>query len=89
MKDLKSAIHDLSISLDGFTKKNKKAAPSWASKAQTDSVDEKQIPLLTGSNFDTICGEATPVCIIGAFRSSRAREKLESIMLAVSNSFKV
>ncbi|KAK9986151.1 hypothetical protein SO802_031102 [Lithocarpus litseifolius] len=53
-------------------------------KAKT-STEEKQIPLLTGSNFDALCGESTPVCIIGAFRSSRAREKLESILSVVSH----
>ncbi|KAI9153018.1 hypothetical protein LWI28_004510 [Acer negundo] len=83
VKDLKSAIHDLNISLDGFEKKNRKAAFSKAGKAQTDAK-EKQIPVLTASNIDAICGEATPVCIIGAFRSSKARDKLESIFLHVS-----
>jgi hypothetical protein len=80
VKDLKSAVDDLSMLLDGFEKKNKKAG---ARKAQTNTA-EKQIPLLTGSNFDALCGESTPVCIIGAFRSSRGREKLESILSMVS-----
>uniref|UniRef100_A0A5B7B713 J domain-containing protein n=1 Tax=Davidia involucrata TaxID=16924 RepID=A0A5B7B713_DAVIN len=82
-KDLKSAVHDLSVLLDGFEKKNKKAASSQARKPQTGSGD-KQIPLLTGSNFDALCGETTPVCIIGAFRSSKARDKLETILSLVS-----
>jgi hypothetical protein len=80
VKDLKSAVDDLSALLDGFEKKNKKAG---ARNVQTNPV-EKQIPLLTVSNFDAVCGESTPVCIIGAFRSSRAREKLESILSMVS-----
>jgi hypothetical protein len=80
VKDLKSAVDDLSALLDGFEKKNKKAG---ARKVQTNTA-EKQIPLLTVSNFDAVCGESTPVCIIGAFRSSRAREKLESILSMVS-----
>ena len=80
MKDIKSAVNDLSILLDGFEKKNKKEGTR---KAKT-STEEKQIPPLTGSNFDALCGESTPVCIIGAFRSSRAREKLESILSMVS-----
>lgn len=84
MKDQKSSIHELSKLLDGFEKKNKKAASARASKSHSDSAEE-QIPLLTRSNFDAICGEAIPVCIIGAFRSSNARGKLESIVLDVSN----
>lgn len=86
MKDLKSSIHDLSTLLDVFEKKNKKAASSQDSTAQTDSV-ERKISLLTVSNFDAVYGEATPVCIIGAFRSSKGREKLNSILFDVSNIF--
>ncbi|KAK9290222.1 hypothetical protein L1049_008388 [Liquidambar formosana] len=83
VKDLKSAVHDLSVLLDGFETKNKKSASNQAKKRQTES-ENKQIPFLTGSNFDALCGETTPVCIIGAFRSSKAREKLESILSTVS-----
>ncbi|XP_057984263.1 dnaJ protein ERDJ3A isoform X2 [Malania oleifera] len=83
VKDLKSAIHDLSVLLDGFERKCKKVASNQAKNPETESVDKK-IPLLTGSNFDALCRERTPVCIIGVFRSPRAREKLESILLMVS-----
>ena len=82
VKDLKSAIKDLSMLLDSFEKKNKKVASSQTSKMQTDFT-EKHLPLLTVSNFDALCGDKTPVCIIGAFRSSRAREKLESLLSKV------
>ncbi|KAF5737251.1 dnaJ protein ERDJ3A isoform X2 [Tripterygium wilfordii] len=83
VKDLKSAVYDLSILLDGFEKRCKKAASSHDRKEHADST-EKQIPLLTGSNIDALCGEANPVCIIGAFKSLRAREKLEHILSEVS-----
>ncbi|GAV73578.1 DnaJ domain-containing protein [Cephalotus follicularis] len=83
VKDLESAVHDLSKLLDSFAKKNKKTVSNKAGNAETDSP-EKQIPLLTGLNFDALCGEETPVCIMGAFRSSRGREKLESVMSTVS-----
>lgn len=81
IKDMKSAINELSALLEGFEKKNKKASSSQAKKSPT---GEKQIPLLTESNFDALCGEKTPVCIIGAFRSSKERKKLESILNTVS-----
>ncbi|XWS67262.1 hypothetical protein CRYUN_Cryun05aG0272500 [Craigia yunnanensis] len=83
VKDLNSAIKDLSMLLDSFEKKNKKVASSQTSKKQTDST-ERQLPLLTVSNFDALCGDKTPVCIIGAFQSPRAREKLESLLSKVS-----
>ncbi|KAL1819133.1 hypothetical protein ACET3Z_014002 [Daucus carota] len=83
VKDLKSAVNDLSGLLDGFEKKNKKAG-STSRKQQTESED-KQIPTLSGSNFDSVCDENIPVCIIGVFRSSKARTKLESILLEVSH----
>lgn len=83
VKDLKSAIQDLSGLLDNFEKKNKKAA-SAQSKSEQSEPEAKQIPLLTGSNFNDICGEKTPVCVVGVFRSSKARAKLEKVLLSVS-----
>lgn len=83
VKDLKSAVHDLSTLLEGFEKKNKKAAASKDRKAQADSGG-KHVSLLTGSNFDALCGGKTPVCIIGGFRSLKVREKLEDILSMVS-----
>lgn len=82
VKDLKSAIGDLSVLLDGFERENKKVSSSQSRK-QTESGD-KRVPVLTGSNFDAICGEKVPVCVIGAYKSNRAREKLESVLSAVS-----
>ncbi|KAK8561620.1 hypothetical protein V6N12_048684 [Hibiscus sabdariffa] len=79
VKDLKSAIEDLSSMLHRFEKKNKKVASS----KQTDSA-ERQLPLLTASNSDALCGDKTPVCIIGAFRKTRSRERLESLLFKVS-----
>ncbi|KAK4253314.1 hypothetical protein QN277_010637 [Acacia crassicarpa] len=83
VKDIKSAVHDLGNMLDSFEKVSKKAASSEAKKAPTDS-DETQTQLLSRLNFDVLCGERTPVCIIGAFRSSKAREKLQKILSLVS-----
>ncbi|KAH0634786.1 hypothetical protein KY284_037572 [Solanum tuberosum] len=83
VKDLKSAIQDLSSLLDNFEKKNKKAA-SAQSKSEQSEAEAKQVPVLTGSKFNDICGEKTPVCVIGVFRSSKARDKLEKVLLSVS-----
>lgn len=86
VKDVKSAVLDLSDVLESFEKISKKEASGQAKKAQTDS-DDGHIQLLSRSNFEALCGEKAPVCIIGAFRSSKAREKLESILSLVSVSF--
>ncbi|KAK7294730.1 hypothetical protein RJT34_17625 [Clitoria ternatea] len=83
VKDIKSAVRDLGNVLDKFEKVSKYQGSGEAKKAQADS-EEGHIQLLSQSNFDVLCGEKTPVCIIGAFRSSRAREKLESILSLVS-----
>ncbi|CAL5438358.1 unnamed protein product [Camellia sinensis] len=79
VKDIKSAVEDLRALLDGFEKRNKKAASSQAKKPHCEAGD-KQIPLLLPFNFDAACGDTTPGCIIGAFRSSKARGKLETIL---------
>ncbi|CAL5422790.1 unnamed protein product [Camellia sinensis] len=79
VKDVKSAVKDLSALLNGFEKRNKKTASSQAKKPRSEAGD-KQIPLLTPFNFDALCGDTTPVCIIGAFRSSKAKGKLETIL---------
>lgn len=86
VKDIKSAVHDLSNILDSFEKESKKQTSSQSKKAQADPEDS-HIQLLSRSNFDALCGEKTPVCIIGAFRSSKAREKLESLLTLVSEDF--
>ncbi|KAK5804379.1 DnaJ subfamily C member 16 [Gossypium arboreum] len=83
VKDLKSAIKDLSVLLDSFEKKNRKVASSRTSEEQTASA-EGQLPLLTALNFDGLCGDKIPVCIIGGFRSSKSRDKLESLLSKVS-----
>ncbi|KAK7339915.1 hypothetical protein VNO77_20602 [Canavalia gladiata] len=83
VKDLKSAVLDLSNVLDNFEKVSKKEGSGQAKKVQTDS-EEGRIQLLSWSNFEVLCGEKTPVCIIGAFRYSKAQEKLESILSLVS-----
>ncbi|GAB2299708.1 hypothetical protein Dimus_033764 [Dionaea muscipula] len=83
VKGLESAVQELSVLLNGFEKKNKKVSSSQAKKQEAES-SRKDIPLLTASNFNSICGETTPVCIIGAYRSSKARKNLESILLMVS-----
>ncbi|CAL5422793.1 unnamed protein product [Camellia sinensis] len=83
VKDVKSAVKDLSALLNGFEKRNKKTASSQAKKPRSEAGD-KQIPLLTPFNFDALCGDTAPVCIIGAFRSSKARGKLETILSSVS-----
>ncbi|VFQ89324.1 unnamed protein product [Cuscuta campestris] len=79
VKDLKSAIQDLSGLLENFEKKNNKAGS-----AQKGGSESKQIPLLTGSNVDDICGKNSPVCIVGVFRSSKSKDKLEKILSSVS-----
>ncbi|KAI3474226.1 hypothetical protein Pfo_029014 [Paulownia fortunei] len=68
VKDLKSAIQELSGLLDNFEKKNKKAAS--VKKDHTES-GEKNIPLLTASNFYDICGEKVPVCLNWCFQVSQ------------------
>ncbi|KAI3514809.1 hypothetical protein L1887_13522 [Cichorium endivia] len=75
VKDMKSTIKDLSSLLDGFEKKNKKIVSN---------LDKEGVPLLTSTNFDAICGDKTPVCVIGVFKSAKGKEKLHKILSSVS-----
>ncbi|KAL0309992.1 UNVERIFIED_CONTAM: DnaJ protein ERDJ3A [Sesamum radiatum] len=81
VKDLKSAIQELSGLLDNFEKKNRKVASVKKDHAES---GERDIPLLTTSNFYDICGEKVPVCIIGVYRSSATRDKLQKILQSVA-----
>ncbi|KAL0338163.1 UNVERIFIED_CONTAM: DnaJ protein ERDJ3A [Sesamum angustifolium] len=81
VKDLKSAIQELSGLLDNFEKKNRKVASVKKDHAES---GERDIPLLTTSNFYDICGEKVPVCIIGVYRSSAIRDKLQKILQSVA-----
>jgi len=83
VKNLKSAVQELGKLLEGLEKKNKKVS-SKSQAGQAPNESSEKIPLLSRPNFDSICGENTPVCIIGAFRSSNGKEKLQSIMSKVS-----
>ncbi|XP_019096162.1 PREDICTED: dnaJ protein ERDJ3A [Camelina sativa] len=83
VKNLKSAVQEIGKLLEGFEKKNKKVSFKSQS-SQTESESLERVPLLLRSNFDSICGENIPVCIIGAFRSSHGKEKLQSILSQVS-----
>lgn len=82
VKDLKSAIQELRGLLDSFEKKNKASSTKY-----DHSESGGNIPLLTASNFDKICGEKVPVCLIGVFKSSTKRDKLQKIFQSVSALF--
>ncbi|KAL6901899.1 hypothetical protein ACP4OV_004775 [Aristida adscensionis] len=86
VKDLRSGIKELKTLLDSFEKKNKKLASNQANSkpSQTSKRDENKVPLLTASNFEEICGEKTSVCIIGVFRTNRAKGQLEAVLSEVS-----
>lgn len=84
VKDLKSAIQDLSGLLENFEKKNKKVA---STKTNHPESGDNHVRLLTGSNFHDICGDGSPVCLIGAFRSSKSRDNLQTILKSVSKNF--
>ncbi|XP_074264572.1 dnaJ protein ERDJ3A-like [Silene latifolia] len=83
VKDVESAVQELGLLLDSFEKKNKKVASTRPKKTESESSG-RQIPHLTTSNFHDICGEENPVCLLGVFRSSKAKRKLESILSVVS-----
>jgi hypothetical protein len=84
VKDLRSGVKELKTLLDSFEKKNKKLLSNLANKKPFGQWEEiKKIPLLTASNFEEICGEKAPVCIIGVFGSNKAKGQLEAVLSEV------
>lgn len=83
VKDLKSGINELKSLLDSFEKMNKKVASSQKKKPSHEEPQWK-VPHLTSSNMDDVCGDKTALCVIGVFRSPKAKEKLEAILFEVS-----
>lgn len=84
VKDLKTGINELRALLESFEKKNRKVASSHGKKRSQEDPQAKSVPYLTSSNMDNVCSDKTAVCIIGIFRSSKTKEKLEAILSEVS-----
>ncbi|KAF3331785.1 dnaJ protein ERDJ3A [Carex littledalei] len=85
VRDLKSGIDELKSLLESFERKNKKVAASHKPKKQSQPDQPvAPVPLLSVSNFDNVCGEKIAVCVIGVFRSSKAKEMLEKILTEIS-----
>ncbi|XP_039129778.1 dnaJ protein ERDJ3A [Dioscorea cayenensis subsp. rotundata] len=84
VKDLQSGINELKALLEKFEKKNKKVASNQANKSSQREAQAGVLAHLTASNIDSVCSEKNALCIIGVFRSSKAKEKLEAVLTNVS-----
>ena len=75
------SVDDLKTVLEEFEKKSKAAGTK---KGKTkESID---VIHLTKKNMRKICGEETPLCVIGAYKSSKGMEKVKQILEEVSYS---
>lgn len=83
VNDLESGIKEISELLEKFEKKYKKAAKETA-KGSTSDTDHVHVPLLTKANVHGLCGDEISLCIVGAFRKPRTKEKLQAILTSVS-----
>jgi hypothetical protein len=83
VKDLRSGIRELKTLLESFEKKNKKLVSNQDNKKPSSPQEENNVPLLTASNFEEICGDRTSVCIIGVFGSTKAKDQLEAVLSEV------
>lgn len=83
VKDLQSGINELKALLEKFEKKNKKVASNQANKSSQREAQAGVLAHLTASNIDSVCSEKNALCIIGVFRSSKAKEKLEAVLTNV------
>ncbi|XP_078445254.1 DNAJ heat shock N-terminal domain-containing protein [Wolffia australiana] len=85
IKDLSSGINNMKTLIDKFERTSKKASSdSGKDSSQSEARQEDGLPILTILNFETICSERTPLCLIGAFKSTKAKKKMESILSQIS-----
>ncbi|KAI5071104.1 hypothetical protein GOP47_0013355 [Adiantum capillus-veneris] len=79
LEQASSSIEQLKALLEDLEKKSKAAGPNKG-KATVDS----KVPSLTKKNFKDVCGQETPLCVIGVHRSSRGRDRLRQILQEIS-----
>ncbi|KAJ8650593.1 hypothetical protein MRB53_003616 [Persea americana] len=77
LKELKTGIRELNAFLDTFEEKKKEASDLENWPWHYGLEHRYKTPLLTGSNFESMCNDSVVVCIIGIFRSSIMMETLE------------
>ncbi|MQL88473.1 hypothetical protein Taro_021029 [Colocasia esculenta] len=80
IKDLSTGISEMKKLLDSFEKQNKKVSSNQGKKSSQTETKGTAIPYVTSSNMDTHCGDKAPLCIIGVFRSLKAKDKVEQIL---------
>ena len=86
VKDLSSGIEEMKGLLIKFEQMNKKAASDWRKESsQYEEQDDIGIPILTSLNVEGICSETTPLCIVGAFGSTKVKEKMKLIFSQASS----
>ncbi|KAG0453532.1 hypothetical protein HPP92_024836 [Vanilla planifolia] len=83
VKDLQSGMNELKALLESFERKNK-AASTHKKKEHQAETQQRDVPLLTASNFETLCGDRTPLCVIGVFRSQKDKKNLVDVLSALS-----
>ncbi|CAA6661834.1 unnamed protein product [Spirodela intermedia] len=84
IKDLSTGIGEMKALLNKFERQNKNKASGPGKESSQTEAHDMSIPHLTSLNMEMMCGESTPLCIIGAFRSSKAKDKIEPILSLIS-----
>ncbi|MCO5547232.1 hypothetical protein L7F22_000677 [Adiantum nelumboides] len=78
LEQASSSVEQLKALMEDLEKRSKAAAPK---KGET---KDGEVPSLTKKNFKNVCGEDTPLCVIGVHRSLRGRDRLRQILKEIS-----
>lgn len=76
-------VEELGKLIENLQKRNLEVSNSKTN-GQSNQGAKGYISTLTKENEDMLCGEDTPLCMFGVFGSSRGKEKVETVLKAVS-----
>lgn len=76
-------VEELGKLIENLKKRNSEVSDAKTN-SQSNQGAKGYISLLTKESEDMLCGEDTPLCMFGVFRSSKGKEKVKAVLMAVS-----
>lgn len=80
LEQASSSVEELKALLEEFERKNTAAGPK-----HTKTKADGEVLSLTKKNFRDVCGQDTPLCVIGVHKSSKGKDKMKQILKEISH----